>query len=52
MVEMQVDMVFVLTDAPPFADFGGHRARDDIAAGEVLGAGGIAFHEPLTLRIS
>jgi hypothetical protein len=50
MVEVQVDVVLVLADAAAFADFHRHRARDDVARGEVLHAGRIALHEALALR--
>ena len=51
MVEVQVDVVLLLADAAAFADFDRHRARDDVAGGEVLGGGRIALHEALALGI-
>ena len=51
MVEVEVDMVLVRADAAALADLDRHRARDDVAAGEVLGARRVALHEALALRI-
>ena len=51
MIEVQVDVVLLLADAAAFADFDRHRARDDVARGEVLGGGRIALHEALALGI-
>ncbi len=34
-----------------FADLDGHRARDDIARGEILGVRRVALHEALALRV-
>ena len=49
MIEMQIDMVVLRTDAPAFANLNGHRARDDIARGQILGVRGIPLHEALAL---
>src|SRR6202012_292474 len=51
MVEVQEDVVFLLADTAAFADFDGHRARNDVAGSEVLGGGRIALHEALAFRI-
>ena len=51
MVEVKEDVVLVLADAAAFADLHRHRARDDVAAGEVLGAGRVALHEPLAFGV-
>ena len=51
MVEVQEDVVLLLADAAAFADFDGHRARDHVARGEVLGGGRIALHEALALGV-
>ncbi len=51
MVEVQEDVVLLLADAAAFADFDGHRARDDVARGEVLGRRRVALHEALAFGI-
>ena len=51
MIEVQVDVVLFLADAAAFADFDRHRARDDVARGEVLGRWRIALHEALAFGI-
>ena len=50
-LEMQVNMVLVLAHATALADLDGHRARDDVARGEVLGGRCIALHEALALAV-
>ena len=49
--EVQVDVVLVLAHAAALADLDGHRARDDIARGQVLGGRRIALHEALALAV-
>src|ERR1700746_2859416 len=51
MVEGQIDMVLEFADATPLANLDGHRARNDVARGEILGGGRIAFHETLAFGI-
>ena len=51
MIEVQIDVVFLLADAAAFADLDGHRARNHVAGGEVLGGGSIALHEALAFGI-
>ena len=51
MFEVQVNMVFMFTDAATFANFDGHRARYHIARGEVFGARRISFHEAFAFGI-
>ena len=51
MVEVQEDVVLLLADAAAFADLDGHRARDHVARGEILGGRRIALHEALALGI-
>ena len=51
MVEVQVDVVLLLADAAALADFDGHRARDHVARGEILGGRRIALHEALAFGI-
>ena len=46
-LEVEVDVVLLRADAASFPDLDGHRARDDIARGEVLGVRGVALHETL-----
>ena len=51
MIEVQEDVVLLLADAAALADLDRHRARDDVARGEVLGGGRVALHEALALGI-
>ena len=51
MVEVQVDVVFLLADAAAFANLDGHRARDHVARREIFGGRRIALHETLALGI-
>ena len=51
MIKVQEDVVLVLADAASFADFDGHRARNHVAGGEILGRGRITLHEALAFRI-
>src|SRR5260221_8863850 len=51
MIEVQEDVVLVLADAAPFADFDRHGAGHHVARGEVLGGGRITLHEALTLGV-
>ena len=48
---MQEDVVFLLADAAAFADLDGHRARNHVARGEILGGWRIALHEALALGV-
>ena len=50
-VEVKVDVVSVGSDATSLHDLDGHRARDDVAAREILSGRRVAFHEALSLRI-
>ena len=47
MVEMQIDVIGLGAVAAAFANFDRHRARDDIARGEILGVRRVALHEAL-----
>ena len=51
MVEVEVDVVLFRPDAASLANLEGHRARHDIARGEVLGGGRVTLHEALTLAV-
>ena len=51
MVEVKIDVILLLADAAPVADFHGHGARHDIARGQILGRRCIALHEALAFRI-
>jgi len=51
MIEVKEDVVVFLADAAALADLHRHRARDDVAAGEILGGGGIALHEALAFGV-
>ena len=50
-LEMQVDVIVFFADATAFANFDRHRARHDVARGEIFGVRRIAFHETLAARI-
>ena len=50
-VQIEVDMVAIGAHAAAFADFHRHAARNNVARGEILGGGRVAFHEPLALGI-
>ena len=51
MVKVEIDMILLRTDTAAFADFGSHAARDNVAAGQILGARRIAFHETLAFAV-
>src|SRR5262249_12111893 len=51
MVELEQDVVAVLTRAASFLDVGGHGARDDVARGEVFRVGRVALHEALAALV-
>ena len=51
MFQVQHDIFLVGTAATPFGDLDRHRARNDVAGGEVLRGGRIALHEPLALGV-
>ena len=46
-LQVQVDVVALRTDAAPLADLDRHRAADHVAGRQVLGIRRIAFHEAL-----
>src|SRR3546814_9616436 len=50
--QVQVDVVLVLADAAAFADLDGHRARDHVTRGKVLGVGRVALHEAFAAGIA
>ena len=50
-VQVKVDMVAIGAHAAAFADFHRHAARNNVARGEILGGGRVAFHEPLALGV-
>ena len=51
MIEVQEDVVLALADAAAFANLDRHRARDDVARGEVLGRRRVALHEALAFGV-
>src|SRR5262245_45784638 len=51
MVEVEIDMVLVRSDAATLANLCRHRPRDDVAAGEVLRRGRVALHEAFAFRV-
>ncbi|MGY3405715.1 hypothetical protein ACVWZV_001828 [Bradyrhizobium sp. GM5.1] len=48
---MKEDVVLLLADTATFANLDGHRARDDVTRGQILGGGRIALHEALALGV-
>src|SRR5699024_8381107 len=50
--QVEVDVVLVRTGAATLAHLVGHRARHDVARGEVLQRGGVALHEALHLAVA
>ena len=50
-VEVQVDVVLLRTDAAAFADLDGHGATDHVAGRQILHAGGVALHEALAFGV-
>ena len=50
-VQLEQQVIGVLAAPAPLLDLGGHRARHDVAAGEVLGVGRVALHETLAVLV-
>ena len=50
-VELKVHVVLLGPAAAALTDLDGHGARDDVAGGQVLGHGGVPFHEPLAFGV-
>ena len=46
-----MDMIPLSANSAPFANFHGHTARDNVAAGQIFIGWGVAFHEPLAFGI-
>lgn len=51
-IQVEVDVVLLRSDSTTLADLHGHRTGHDITRGQVLGGGGVALHEALTLGVS
>ena len=51
MIELELDMISMLTAAPPFQYFQHHRSGNDIAPGEILGVRRIALHKSLAIFV-
>ena len=51
MFQMQQDMILLRADTAPFVNFHRHRPANHIAAGQILGGRGIAFHKTLAFGI-
>ena len=51
MIEFQQDVLAVFARTTAFFDFGGHRARHHIAAGEVFDGGRVTLHETLAVFV-
>jgi hypothetical protein len=47
MLQVQMNMVFVLADTPAFTNFDGLGATDHVARSQILGIGRVALHETL-----
>mmetsp|Transcript_45581 Transcript_45581/g.121197 ORF Transcript_45581/g.121197 Transcript_45581/m.121197 type:complete len:372 (+) Transcript_45581:1171-2286(+) len=52
MVKVEVDVLAVGTAAAALADLDGHRARHDVARGQILCGGGITLHEALAILVA
>ena len=50
-IQMKVAVILLGSDAPALPDLHGHGPADDVPAGQVLGGGGVPFHEPLPLAV-
>mmetsp|Transcript_4714 Transcript_4714/g.11881 ORF Transcript_4714/g.11881 Transcript_4714/m.11881 type:complete len:335 (-) Transcript_4714:384-1388(-) len=50
-IQVQIAMILLGSHAPALADLHGHGPRNHIPARQVLGAGGVSFHEPLALAV-
>lgn len=51
-VKLQVDVILLGSDTATLSDLDGHRARDDVARGQVLGVRRVALHETLAFRVN
>ena len=51
-VQVQVDVILLGSDAPSLPNFHRHGPTDDVAAGQILGTGGVPFHEALALGVA
>ena len=51
-VQMQVDVILLGTDAPSLPNFHRHGPTNDVATGQILGTGRVPFHEPLALGVA
>jgi hypothetical protein len=52
MVQVQVNVVLVLTNASALEDLLGHGPGDDVPGGQVLGSGCVSLHKPLAQAVS
>ena len=50
-VELEVDVVLVITDTATGTDLHGGSTRDDVTGGQILGGWGVTLHVSLTLRV-
>ena len=51
-VQVQIDVILILTHASSLANLERHRSRDDVSTGEILGARRVSLHETLALRVA
>mmetsp|Transcript_30869 Transcript_30869/g.65337 ORF Transcript_30869/g.65337 Transcript_30869/m.65337 type:complete len:416 (-) Transcript_30869:68-1315(-) len=52
MIQMQINMILLGTHTASLANLHGHGTTYHIARGQILGTGGVPFHEPLALRVA
>lgn len=51
MVKLKVDVILVWSDSTSLHDLDGHRARNDVTGGEILGDWGVTLHETFSGRV-
>jgi hypothetical protein len=49
--EMQVYMIRIRPNSPALVNFKRHRTANHVSRGEILGVGGVAFHETFAIRV-
>lgn len=52
MVQVKMDVISLRSDTSTLENLHGHRTRDDISGGKILGSGSISLHESLTIAVS
>lgn len=51
-VQVEIDVITLLTNTSAGKNFHGHGAGDDVSGGEILGSRGISLHETFTVLVS